>query len=574
MQRLASQAKKLAAEFNGLTRQARTVSQNFRGLANAAKPLLSQFNNITKSIKAIPQGFKKLADSSGPLLIQLKNISKSIKTTSEKFSSFSKTIDKTSENLRRSNSKTQKGAKKGESPGKSFADFAKDGFNIVVPFLKDSIKVSTELEKQRMQLKELAGPGYEQLEKSLQKVGDLSKNVFSEKEMMQASATALKNGASIQFINNSMETFQKVAAVTGKSISDLYSLPEQERKKVLESYSKDQKKAAGLQEQYNYMVQSGAFAEQQFTNSMERLQGAIGKILGPFIGPLAEGFASLVNYFTDGEDGITRLKAVMLLFLPLALGGIAAMLPGLWAMAVAGWAVVAPWLPLIGVLLAIGVAFAFIFLLFKDMGDWSKGKKSFIGDLFGPFKNFDKMVKKSFAAGINWIKSAFDSFLNFFRNYGKLIVTLIFPIAGLYLYFDEIKAAFMKLGSWISDMFKNIWSSLIPDQNTILSGIRGVMGLPTSEKKASGGPVTGGNSYLVGERGPELFSPGASGRIIPNSGLGSGSGSVVVQNVVGTLTINVSGPAEAGREIKDAVMRALDELSQDVLPAKLGMVIP
>ena len=45
--------------------------------------------------------------------------------------------------------------------------------------------------------------------------------------------------------------------------------------------------------------------------------------------------------------------------------------------------------------------------------------------------------------------------------------------------------------------------------------------------KANGGPVKGGRSYIVGERGPELFSPGVSGMIIPNHAIG-GSTSVVV----------------------------------------------
>lgn len=39
--------------------------------------------------------------------------------------------------------------------------------------------------------------------------------------------------------------------------------------------------------------------------------------------------------------------------------------------------------------------------------------------------------------------------------------------------------------------------------------------------KAAGGPVTGGEPYLVGERGMELFVPGVSGRIIPNHRLGA-----------------------------------------------------
>ena len=45
--------------------------------------------------------------------------------------------------------------------------------------------------------------------------------------------------------------------------------------------------------------------------------------------------------------------------------------------------------------------------------------------------------------------------------------------------------------------------------------------------KAGGGPVSAGRSYMVGERGPELFTPGASGNIAPN---GAG-GTNVYQNI-------------------------------------------
>ncbi len=38
--------------------------------------------------------------------------------------------------------------------------------------------------------------------------------------------------------------------------------------------------------------------------------------------------------------------------------------------------------------------------------------------------------------------------------------------------------------------------------------------------RASGGPVAGGSSYLVGENGPELFTPGSSGYITPNGASG------------------------------------------------------
>jgi len=49
--------------------------------------------------------------------------------------------------------------------------------------------------------------------------------------------------------------------------------------------------------------------------------------------------------------------------------------------------------------------------------------------------------------------------------------------------------------------------------------------------RALGGPVAPGGSYLVGERGVELFTPSTAGTITPNGGMGGGN----------TITINVNG---------------------------------
>jgi len=48
--------------------------------------------------------------------------------------------------------------------------------------------------------------------------------------------------------------------------------------------------------------------------------------------------------------------------------------------------------------------------------------------------------------------------------------------------------------------------------------------------RALGGPVAPGGSYLVGERGPELFTPTSSGNITPNGAMGGN-----------TITVNVNG---------------------------------
>jgi len=46
--------------------------------------------------------------------------------------------------------------------------------------------------------------------------------------------------------------------------------------------------------------------------------------------------------------------------------------------------------------------------------------------------------------------------------------------------------------------------------------------------RALGGPVAPGGSYLVGERGPELFTPSSSGNITPNGAMGGGTINITV----------------------------------------------
>lgn len=54
----------------------------------------------------------------------------------------------------------------------------------------------------------------------------------------------------------------------------------------------------------------------------------------------------------------------------------------------------------------------------------------------------------------------------------------------------------------------------------IVDFISSGMGQLFGGARAGGGPVASGTSYLVGENGPEIFSPSASGTIIPNGGGG------------------------------------------------------
>jgi phage-related minor tail protein len=54
-----------------------------------------------------------------------------------------------------------------------------------------------------------------------------------------------------------------------------------------------------------------------------------------------------------------------------------------------------------------------------------------------------------------------------------------------------------------------------------LTAIAGAV-LPLGRARAVGGPVAAGTTYLVGEQGPELFTPATAGTIAPNAALGRG----------------------------------------------------
>ena len=61
---------------------------------------------------------------------------------------------------------------------------------------------------------------------------------------------------------------------------------------------------------------------------------------------------------------------------------------------------------------------------------------------------------------------------------------------------------------------------------------------------ANGGPITGNQPAIVGERGPELFVPSTSGRIISNSAMRSGGGSPAMGGV--TVNYNIAAGVTTG----------------------------
>jgi hypothetical protein len=70
--------------------------------------------------------------------------------------------------------------------------------------------------------------------------------------------------------------------------------------------------------------------------------------------------------------------------------------------------------------------------------------------------------------------------------------------------------------------------------------------------RAVGGPVSAMSSYMVGERGPELFTPGAGGFITPNNRLGGGSSTNI--NITVNAGMGANG-AQLGQEIVSLIKK-------------------
>lgn len=190
-------------------------------------------------------------------------------------------------------------------------------------------------------------------------------------------------------------------------------------------------------------------------------------------------------------------------------------------------------------------------------------------------------VKAGWLAMTDWISEKFNAMLNFMKEYaglaGKLIVTFLFPIAGLYLFREEIaslfgfvwnwiksidwsaiwvkaKEAFSYVGTYIKEAWNSIWDkmgavfdmsnikaflvgSLNDAINSINTAMRDVPGIkhvwkdiPLIEQREKGGEVLPGVPYIVGEKGPELRVFDSPGSIIPNNQLqssNSGNSSIV-----------------------------------------------
>ena len=127
--------------------------------------------------------------------------------------------------------------------------------------------------------------------------------------------------------------------------------------------------------------------------------------------------------------------------------------------------------------------------------------------LFDLFKGIATFAKDTLGPAIGTVlKVAFEVV-------GVAIAAVVKAVSNLVGFFDDV---IEKVKAFIK---------LVKD-NPLVAGIGNIIDKIFGGGKAAGGPVNAGTTYLVGERGPELFTPSGSGMIIPNNRLGGGGGSI------------------------------------------------
>ena len=210
--------------------------------------------------------------------------------------------------------------------------------------------------------------------------------------------------------------------------------------------------------------------------------------LMPIIMLMVKGLAKLVKLLSGGYGSIAGLIGKTIIgILLLALAAVLVAIGG----------------PMIAVVAAIVGALA---LLWEPI--WEALK--FIGSfLWEGVQNAVEQMKLGFAIlgslGIQiweWIKGLFTGTIN--------VITVVFD------WFKGLFIGTIDVISNVWDFIKSLFRGTIDVASTVWSWFTGLFSGGSNRGRASGGPVMAGQSYLVGERGPEIFSPNQSGTIIPN----------------------------------------------------------
>tara|TARA_R110000868_G_scaffold129406_1_gene338256 strand:+ start:67 stop:1020 length:954 start_codon:yes stop_codon:yes gene_type:complete len=185
-------------------------------------------------------------------------------------------------------------------------------------------------------------------------------------------------------------------------------------------------------------------------------------------------------------------------------------------------------------------------------------------DISGPLRDFSGIIDNEVSPAMLRLKSVQESVSSAIEN------GMMSMVDGT----QSVKEAFKSMASAI---IKDLYRMFVVKRITgFISGAIGgyfnanqvsgpSMPLGTGNirppHRAMGGQVTGGKSYMVGERGPEMVVPSRNGHVVPNNQVGGGGGVTVIQN-------NTFGNGVNRAEINAMLPKIVEASKAAVLDAK------
>ncbi|HEX8693404.1 MAG TPA: hypothetical protein VF746_13350 [Longimicrobium sp.] len=162
----------------------------------------------------------------------------------------------------------------------------------------------------------------------------------------------------------------------------------------------------------------------------------------------------------------------------------------------------------------------------------------------------------------DWASDVIENNRKVLKSFREMLTALTADLARFFMNQAVQQFGQMILGAVVGGASPSSTSSRLP---AILAPIDGA--------RATGGPVSAGGAYLVGERGPELFLPGSSGNIIPNHRLSRGGGGrpAAGGGVVNVhVTVNQNVQAWDARSVSQMLEGSRDEIAMQVARAING----
>ena len=163
----------------------------------------------------------------------------------------------------------------------------------------------------------------------------------------------------------------------------------------------------------------------------------------------------------------------------------------------------------------------------------------------------------SFQGIMTGTQTAQEALASFFQNIAKSFLDMATEIIAQMVIMYAFKQLLGLFGGGAGIAPSNNFSGAFSGSTASFNPSSFGMGLLPG--RAKGGPVSSGQAYMVGERGPELFVPGRSGTIVANDKMGGGNTNVVVNVDAKGSSVegDEQGANQLGRVISAAVQSEL-----------------